>query len=77
MKWQIRLIDEEDEEPSPPRFQNDATIKDLHLTSPQPSQDSASSQSIFWKYFGQSIFCSCPSDPDFEYLGVEVEEDIP
>ncbi|MCD7462699.1 mRNA decay activator protein zfp36 [Datura stramonium] len=40
MKRKRRLIDEEDEEPSlpsPPRFPDDATVEDLHLTAPQPS----------------------------------------
>ncbi|MCD7473427.1 hypothetical protein HAX54_015291, partial [Datura stramonium] len=71
-----KISDEEDVEPSLPRFTNDATVEDLPLTAPQPSQDSASSQSLFVKSFGQSIFGSSPSDPDFEYLGLEVKEDI-
>ncbi|MCE3214682.1 hypothetical protein HAX54_053038 [Datura stramonium] len=48
MKRQRRLIDEEDEESSQPtllRFPDDATVEDLHLTAPQPSQDSAPTSS--------------------------------
>ncbi|MCD7446616.1 hypothetical protein HAX54_012101 [Datura stramonium] len=71
------LIDKEDIEPSPPRFSNDKIVEDFPLTAPQPSQDSASTQSLFGKSFGQSIFGSSLSVPDFEYLGLEVEEDIP
>ncbi|KAF3628173.1 hypothetical protein FXO38_28393 [Capsicum annuum] len=79
MKRQRTLIDEEDVEPSPLRFPNDAIIEDLPLTAPQASQDSASTQhqSFFGKSFGQFIFGSSSSYPEFNNRGLEVEEDVP
>ncbi|KAM3216262.1 hypothetical protein P3L10_025703 [Capsicum annuum] len=80
MKRQRTLIGEEDVEPSPPRFPNDAIVEELPLTAVQASQNSASNQhrqSFFGKSFGQSIFGSSPSYHRFEYRVLEVEEDIP
>ncbi|MCE2055613.1 hypothetical protein HAX54_043006, partial [Datura stramonium] len=50
--------------------------EDLPSTLHASVKTKASSQSLFVKSFGQSIFGSSPSDPDFEYLGLEVKEDI-
>ncbi|PHT73312.1 hypothetical protein T459_24097 [Capsicum annuum] len=80
MKRQRTLIGEEDVEPSPPKFPNDAIVEELPLTAVQASQNSASNQhrqSFFGKSFGQSIFGSSPSYHRFEYRVLEVEEDIP
>ncbi|PHU07871.1 DNA-(apurinic or apyrimidinic site) lyase 2 [Capsicum chinense] len=77
MKRQRTLIGEEDVEPSPPRFPNDAIVEELPLTGAQASQNSASNQhrqSFFGKSFGQSIFGSSPSYHRFEYRVLEVEE---
>ncbi|KAM3199848.1 hypothetical protein P3L10_032208 [Capsicum annuum] len=78
-KRQRTLIDEENIDPSPPRFPNNVIVEDLPLTAPQASQDSASTQyqSFFGKSFGQSIFGSSPSYHEFEYRGLKVKEDIP
>ncbi|KAF3669538.1 hypothetical protein FXO38_07529 [Capsicum annuum] len=66
MKRRRTLIDEEDVEPipPPPRFPDHAIVEDVALTSPQASQDSASTQCqlLFGEYF--------------EYRGLEVEKDV-
>ncbi|XP_060179076.1 uncharacterized protein LOC132609216 isoform X2 [Lycium barbarum] len=62
MNMKMRLVDEEVVDEGPLIFLDIAIVDDLLLSAPQPSQ---------------SIFDPSPSDHDFEYPGLELEEDLP
>ena len=62
MNMQMRLVDEEVVDEAPLIFPDIATVDDLPLSAPQPSQ---------------SIVDPSPCDHDFEYPGLELEEDLP